>query len=83
VRDAAKVFSKLVWRRDADPGENQERGGDAEVRRIEKVAVAFSDGRAKYRLGTNGNRGGENDWKNPIVWIKQHAHGETGDVTRQ
>ena len=83
VADAREVLGELVRRRDPDPGEQEQRGGDARVRRVQAMPVAPTR-RARGRgLRADGHGGGEDDRPEVVVGVEQHRDRQRRDVGRE
>ena len=78
VPEAGDIFGEMVGRREADIGKQEERGGDAKVRRIKNMlGMAVAHGGAQNDFRADGKNDGEDHRPEPFVGIKQHAAGKS------
>ena len=83
IGNAVEVFRKLVRGRDADPIERDQRNGNAQVGRVEKMPPALADRGAQNIFRANRHRRRKHQRHQPFVGVEQHRNGQARDVRGQ
>ena len=80
---AGEVLGELVRRCDADPGESDQRGGDAQIGRVEQMTAPSGDLHANEALRGDRDNGREHHSTEAVVGVQQHAGRQAGDMRRE